>query len=745
MRGHATSCIFFFFLLFLPSTTGFNGTVGASAWPNVLDLATAGSGVLNVVLNVTVPGVQLAQNGSLAFSPTDRLQSPFYLNLTRCSVAAAARAGELQSWTCQTVFDRPLTLNGTVFYLSWLDLYSVDQQHVLIPTASIPNVTFVVFSLATELPTEIPNATSALSAVSAAYWAFMVGGQGDEFYVYDSSNATTPWQPHELQLPANASTTGVTDLCFTSKNVTLIAGGKDYLSGKHSSGFLLLRYGNQTVAQYQYPTALTSVFCKSPIEDPVIYYLAAGLNNTLFVSTNGTDWSQPSYPQFSKPPLDFLSVTCVTASTCLAMGLREVGLVWQTVVLVSTDGGSTWALRTQIPAVFGGPDQSERGASLSCPAGTTTCYLATETYTGSRIRRTDDLGLTWTYPGQWDVLSDVKLDCVWVDECIAGAGTWLGPWQFPAQIRYTNDSGATWRTIYTGEIGEFIGACKCGGGSTPLCVCTSNRRMLIYETGTQQWSNVSFPTLLGPVAEYQSFVAADLLYELYRYLDGPNWLHTHNWLRGNPCVNGWYGVTCRGTNGAASNVIALRLPANGLKGQLPTTLGYLTGLQSLELEVNQLSGSIPSTVGRLTSLQRLSLYNNQLSGTLPSRLMYCEALETLALFNNQLTGALPDAWGSLPSLGWLYLYNNQLSGTIPATFGNLISLKWLDLRNNQLSGTLPDALGNLTTLQALDLSKNNLQGVVPSRWGALNQLAFFDVSSNSLSSYKFVPIYPDGQ
>lgn len=45
------------------------------------------------------------------------------------------------------------------------------------------------------------NATSALSAVSAAYWAFMVGGQGDEFYVYDSSNATTPWQPHELQLP----------------------------------------------------------------------------------------------------------------------------------------------------------------------------------------------------------------------------------------------------------------------------------------------------------------------------------------------------------------------------------------------------------------------------------------------------------------------------------------------------------------------------------------------------------------
>lgn len=38
--------------------TGFNGTVGASAWPNVLELATAGSGVLNVVLNVTVPGLR---------------------------------------------------------------------------------------------------------------------------------------------------------------------------------------------------------------------------------------------------------------------------------------------------------------------------------------------------------------------------------------------------------------------------------------------------------------------------------------------------------------------------------------------------------------------------------------------------------------------------------------------------------------------------------------------------------------
>ena len=44
----------------------------------------------------------------------------------------------------------------------------------------------------------------------------------------------------------------------------------------------------------------------------------------------------------------------------------------------------------------------------------------------------------------------VKLDCFWADECIAGAGSWLGRWYFPAEIRRTIDAGVTWETMYVG-------------------------------------------------------------------------------------------------------------------------------------------------------------------------------------------------------------------------------------------------------------------------------------------------------
>lgn len=81
-----------------------------------------------------------------------------------------------------------------------------------------------------------------------------------------------------------------------------------------------------------------------------------------------------------------------------------------------------------------------------------------------------------------------------------------------------------------------------------------------------------------------------------------------------PCSGTWDGVTCSG-----STVIAVNLASGQLVGSLPSTLSYVTGLQTLVLSSNILSGSVPVDLSALsTSLRRLELASNSLTGTLPT-------------------------------------------------------------------------------------------------------------------------------
>ena len=103
----------------------------------------------------------------------------------------------------------------------------------------------------------------------------------------------------------------------------------------------------------------------------------------------------------------------------------------------------------------------------------------------------------------------------------------------------------------------------------------------------------------------------------------------------------WVGITCVTVNGQ-EQVRALDLHKQGLKGEIPSTIGNLINLQHLDLSSNPgLKGSI-----------------------LPTSLGSIGALSWLDLSGCNLTGTTPAGFGTLPNLKLLYLSYNQLNGSL---------------------------------------------------------------------------------
>ncbi|KAJ0263408.1 inactive receptor kinase [Hirschfeldia incana] len=160
-----------------------------------------------------------------------------------------------------------------------------------------------------------------------------------------------------------------------------------------------------------------------------------------------------------------------------------------------------------------------------------------------------------------------------------------------------------------------------------------------------------------------------------------------NWNETTPLCKNWTGVTC---NQDESRIIALRLPAIGLNGQIP-----------------------PNTLSRLSALRVLSLRSNRISGPFPVGFSELKDLAFLYLEDNDFSGPLPldfSVWKKLVSLN---LSNNRFNGTVPVSLSGLKRLQSLNLANNSLSGVVPDDLSALSILKEIDLSNNNLHGPLP--------------------------------
>ncbi|WP_254411204.1 leucine-rich repeat domain-containing protein [Dyadobacter diqingensis] len=297
-----------------------------------------------------------------------------------------------------------------------------------------------------------------------------------------------------------------------------------------------------------------------------------------------------------------------------------------------------------------------------------------------------------------------------------------------------------------------------------ILVATNNITDLYSPTGEgtyrAQVSNSVAPSLTMVSEDY--IIGPDnlesdrqALLAFYLETNGSGWTNRSGWnypgnVGDSPC--GWFGVSC-----TAGRVTGLSMSANNLngtitpniknlkklkilglssnsslRGEIPSSLGEISELESVIIQSNSLTGTIPTTLGNLLKLRWLDLSSNHLGGAIPSNIGNLGALEVLALAQNEFGGNIPLEIGGLTNLTFLSLYDNLVTGQIPSQLGNLSKLYFFDLSVNQLTGHIPVELGNLTQLQVFNLNLNQLSGSIPTSLINATKLEIFSVGYNSL-------------
>ncbi|KAM3242246.1 hypothetical protein ACQJBY_054742 [Aegilops geniculata] len=191
----------------------------------------------------------------------------------------------------------------------------------------------------------------------------------------------------------------------------------------------------------------------------------------------------------------------------------------------------------------------------------------------------------------------------------------------------------------------------------------------------------------------------------------------------------WHGVNC--TTAPPFRVSSLKLTDLDLAGQISSSLGNLTFLETLDLSYNNFVGPLP-ILGHLRRLHTLYLNNNHLNGIIPDSLTNSSNLANLDLSVNSLVGVIPPKLDFLSHLLYLNLSANYLAGQIPTKVGSLSNLTYLDLSSNMLVGQIPPKLDSLINLVYLGLSKNMLVGQIPPSLGVLPNLAYIYLRLNQL-------------
>ena len=158
------------------------------------------------------------------------------------------------------------------------------------------------------------------------------------------------------------------------------------------------------------------------------------------------------------------------------------------------------------------------------------------------------------------------------------------------------------------------------------------------------------------------------LMDLYHATDGDHWKRNDNWGSDKP-LSEWYGIVM---NDKGTHVRNIELYDNGLKGELPASIGDLKSLEILYLPMNQLTGELPETIGNLTRLEALYLYYNQLTGTIPDSFVNLTSLHYLWLLENHMDGTLSEAL--LKSDWW---NNESLSKKLLQANGYRLKYGWL--------------------------------------------------------------------
>ena len=223
---------------------------------------------------------------------------------------------------------------------------------------------------------------------------------------------------------------------------------------------------------------------------------------------------------------------------------------------------------------------------------------------------------------------------------------------------------------------------------------------------------------------------------IYVTMGGRDWTQTAGW-NGDTTVGfcEWHGLGCMFLQTFAD----FALPANGLRGTIPSVIRHLKTIRYLDFSNNPgITGTIPSEVAGMTSLRSLDLSGCSLSGTIPTELGSLDRLDSLNLNKNQLTGTIPSELfvdsetGDGSHLRFLNLASNQLNGTLPREIGRAERFTMLNLQSNHLTGSLPSELGALSFLELFNIAVNKFAGSVPHFLGQMPRLSMINFFKSGL-------------
>ncbi|XP_024013438.1 leucine-rich repeat receptor protein kinase EMS1 isoform X2 [Eutrema salsugineum] len=186
---------------------------------------------------------------------------------------------------------------------------------------------------------------------------------------------------------------------------------------------------------------------------------------------------------------------------------------------------------------------------------------------------------------------------------------------------------------------------------------------------------------------------------------------------------------------SAHDLVALDVSVNEFNHMFPENIGLiLPHLRYMNISKNGFQGNLPSSLGNMSGIKSLDVSHNSFQGKLPRSLVKgCYNLAYLKLSHNKLSGEVFPESAELYDLRWLYMDNNQFTGNIGQGLQNLTFLHILDISNNNLTGVIPSWVGELPRLYAILLSNNSLEGEIPTSLFNKTFLLLLDLSANSLS------------